>query len=133
MNGKVLVVDDDLMMLDVVADMLVAAGFLVTTESTSFNVVPRIQAERPNVVVLDVLMPGMTAVEIMTRLSQEDYRPPVVLHTGTLIRDMQITPSGDQFLAQMYRLGVVAVCIKGGSMDCIIRSVTAAVIKEGAP
>jgi len=122
-TGVVLVVDDSDSMLEVVRDALEAEGLEVATETTSVQVVPRVEAERPAVLVLDVLMPGMTAVEVMSELARAEYRPPVILHTGSLLSEVPITPSGDTFLAQMYRLGVVAVCLKGQDLACLISEV----------
>jgi CheY-like chemotaxis protein len=121
--AKVLVVDDD-PAVRVMADIyLTDAGYTVIQEASSYDVLNAIRTQQPDVVVLDVLMPGRTAVEIMADLAREPNPPPVILYTGTLASDLQVTPSMDEFLSQMYRLGVVRAVAKEQSPDGLVAAV----------
>ena len=70
MNGKqsetlrVLIVDDDEFAAKVHAKLLENAGYDVSVETTSEDVLTRVQSERPGLVLLDLMMPGVHGLEI---------------------------------------------------------------------
>jgi CheY-like chemotaxis protein len=61
---KFFIVDDDEFAARVHAKALEAAGYTATIETDSERALPRIQSERPDVVLLDILMPGIDGLEI---------------------------------------------------------------------
>ena len=56
---KVLVVDDDPLVLRILRDRLVEAGFLVTTTSSAFGAIQMIEEQVPDVVIIDVMLPAL--------------------------------------------------------------------------
>jgi CheY-like chemotaxis protein len=67
-RGQVLLVDDEPDLLEVTAELLVAAGFSVQTAGNGLEALARIEARVPEVVVADVEMPGMNGYELCRRL-----------------------------------------------------------------
>lgn len=58
-SERVLVVDDDRMQLEVVRAWLESDGFEVTTMDTPFGATAAVLRERPQIVLLDIGMPGL--------------------------------------------------------------------------
>src|SRR4051794_16969465 len=80
--NNVLIVDDKEMMRDSVGATLQRAGFAVTTVDGGQAALSAIAARRPDAVVTDMRMPGMTGVELLERIRQIDDDLPVVVMTA---------------------------------------------------
>ncbi len=76
------VVDDKEMMRDSVASSLKRAGFEVATAERAEQAIEQIAARRPDVVITDLKMPGMTGIELLERVRAIDADLPVVLMTA---------------------------------------------------
>lgn len=71
-RGRVLVVDDEPTIRDVVSRYLVRAGFETMVAATGREAIRRAGSERPDVVVLDLMLPDVDGLEVMRRLRQRD-------------------------------------------------------------
>lgn len=80
--STVLVVDDKEMMRDSVGTTLERAGFEVLTASDGAAALAMIAKRRPDVVVTDLRMPGMTGLELIERVRAIDEDLPIVLMTA---------------------------------------------------
>ncbi len=80
--STVLVVDDKEMMRDSVASSLTRAGFEVATAARAEEGVEQIARRRPDVVLTDLKMPGMTGIELLEQIRAIDEELPVVLMTA---------------------------------------------------
>ena len=76
---KILVVDDELKIARLVRDYLVEAGFDVVTESTGTGAVATARKEHPDLVVLDLGLPGMDGYEVTKSIRSESDTPIVML------------------------------------------------------
>jgi DNA-binding response OmpR family regulator len=76
---RVLVVDDDPTIADSVADRLRAEGFLVSTAADGPEAVDRCEREQPDVVVLDVMLPGFDGLEVCRRIQARRAVPVLML------------------------------------------------------
>ena len=65
---RLLLVEDDARFAALVSDYLRAAGFAVTVEGRGDRAVDRVLAERPDLVILDVMLPGEDGLSICRRL-----------------------------------------------------------------
>ncbi|ODT02609.1 MAG: DNA-binding response regulator [Gemmatimonadetes bacterium SCN 70-22] len=65
---RILVVDDEPDIVALVAYHLVKAGYRVSTASTGPDAVTQARQERPAVVVLDLMLPGMSGFEVLEQL-----------------------------------------------------------------
>ena len=78
-EGRVLVVDDDETVRDVVRRYLEAGGFTVELAGDGEECLRRFAIQRPDLVVLDVMMPGLNGLEVCRRLRQTSQVPVVLL------------------------------------------------------
>ena len=69
-TGRVLVVDDDETVRDVVRRYLEVAGFTVDMAGDGAEGLAKFAAHQPDLVVLDVMMPGINGLEVCRRLRQ---------------------------------------------------------------
>jgi two-component system sensor histidine kinase/response regulator len=81
---KILVVDDDPMVRGLVRDVLEMEGYDVALAEDGFAALRRIDATRPDCVVLDVMMPGMDGHAVLSRIRSSDggANLPVVMLTA---------------------------------------------------
>ncbi|OZM73484.1 DNA-binding response regulator [Amycolatopsis antarctica] len=78
-TGLVLVVDDDDTVRDVVRRYLEVAGFSVAVAADGAEGLRQFTARAPDLVVLDVMMPGLDGLEVCRRLRQVSAVPVVLL------------------------------------------------------
>ena len=76
---RILVVDDDLTVAEVVAGYLDRAGFTVDRVADGPGAVARAAAVRPDLVVLDLMLPGMDGLEVCRRIREAGPLPVVML------------------------------------------------------
>ncbi|HEY1011943.1 MAG TPA: response regulator transcription factor [Herpetosiphonaceae bacterium] len=76
---KILVVDDDLELLGLIGFALRQAGYLVLEASEGHQAVSRFEAEQPDLVILDVNLPGLGGFEICKRIRQQSETPIMML------------------------------------------------------
>lgn len=83
-GARLLVVDDDPNNRDILARRLRKAGFLVDTAPDGIEGLRRIEAGGFDLVILDVMMPGMTGLEVLERVrrSQTMSELPIILATA---------------------------------------------------
>ncbi len=62
---KVLLVDDDAVILAVYGKKLVQHGFAITTAADGLRALDALRADRPDLVVLDMIMPKLSGVEVL--------------------------------------------------------------------
>jgi two-component system response regulator ResD len=82
-RGTVLVVDDERTIVEVVARYLARAGFATREAFDGPGAVEAARKERPDLVVLDVMLPGFDGIEVMRRVHEQPGEPvPVILLTA---------------------------------------------------
>lgn len=79
---KLLLVDDEEEFASTLAERLRLRGVDVRTVFRGEDALPAIREERPDLVLLDVLMPGVGGMELLRRLRIECPSLPVILLTG---------------------------------------------------
>ena len=68
---KILAVDDNSDALFVLEEALVRRGFVVVTAGSGVEALKRASEERPDIVLLDINMPGMDGYEVTRRLKAD--------------------------------------------------------------
>ena len=79
---RLLVIDDEPALAEYVAQVAVECGFLPTLTSDDAEFRQAVRSERPDIVALDLGMPGMDGVELLRFLASEDSRAPVLIISG---------------------------------------------------
>jgi two-component system alkaline phosphatase synthesis response regulator PhoP len=70
-NAKILVIDDEQSILDLISAYLRPEGYQVYTASDGPSGLKAARAYKPDLVVLDIMLPGMDGVELLTHLRRE--------------------------------------------------------------
>ena len=101
--GKVLVVDDYEPNLSGLRLLLECVGYDVLTSSNGRDALNVVRQEQPDVVLLDVIMPGMSGLDVCAALKQsaETRLTPVVLISAAQVRDTRVAgldAGADDFL-----------------------------------
>lgn len=82
LDGRlVLLVDDDPTVLEVCRAYLESAGFRVAEAADAFTALDRVAASRPDLVVLDRMLPGLDGLEVCRRI-RASSRVPVIMLTA---------------------------------------------------
>jgi two-component system, OmpR family, phosphate regulon response regulator OmpR len=76
------VVEDDPALRDMLADYLEKQGLVVTTVSNAEEMLRRIHRLRPDLIIMDVGLPGLSGLDACMRLRAEGDRVPIVLLTA---------------------------------------------------
>jgi CheY-like chemotaxis protein/MinD-like ATPase involved in chromosome partitioning or flagellar assembly len=90
MPEKILVVDDDIDSLKLIGLMLQRHGYDVSAANAGHQAIVKATAEKPDLIILDVMMPDMNGYEVCRRLraSAETQAIPIIMFTAkTLIDD----------------------------------------------
>lgn len=82
MAHRVLVVDDEESILKLVEYNLAQAGFEVLTADNGMDALRLVRAERPDLLVLDLMLPGLGGMEVCQQLRREGYTTPIIMLTA---------------------------------------------------
>jgi two-component system sensor histidine kinase/response regulator len=84
MAKKIMAVDDENDVLLVIKTALQGEGFKVVTASSGPEALEKIPVEQPDLVILDIMMPGMSGFEVLEKLKADGAtaRIPVIMLTG---------------------------------------------------
>jgi len=69
-QAKILVVDDTPTNVKLLADLLTVKGYAVVTASSGAEALEQVEKERPDLVLLDVVMPGMSGYEVCRKIRE---------------------------------------------------------------
>jgi DNA-binding response OmpR family regulator len=84
MAKKILIVDDNALMVDVLTYILISSGYEVIALSNGFEVLNNIKAIHPDLVLLDAILPGINGREIcqLIKLNKTTSQLPVIMCSG---------------------------------------------------
>jgi CheY-like chemotaxis protein len=71
-NSKVLVVEDNLLNLELVSDLLEAGGYQVLQAQSGPDALLIAEAEKPNLILMDIQLPGMDGLEVTRKLKENE-------------------------------------------------------------
>jgi two-component system OmpR family response regulator len=106
-DANVLVVDDDEFIRDLTSSALRIAGFATTTSVSGLEALTTIERQRPDLVVLDVGLPGVDGFEVCRRLRASGDQTPVVFLTARDADEDKLsgfTKGGDDYLTKPFSL-----------------------------
>ncbi len=79
---KILIVDDDQNILEVVKFILLSYGFSVHTHTTGLNVLDIVLEYEPDLILLDIRLPGKSGTEICKELKDLHCEIPIILFSA---------------------------------------------------
>jgi two-component system OmpR family response regulator len=106
-SHRVLVVDDEPNILDVVSMALRFQGFAVETAGTGAQALASVRDFRPDLIVLDVMLPDMEGFDVAERLGAQRARVPIVFLTARDATDDKVrglTLGGDDYMTKPFSL-----------------------------
>jgi two-component system OmpR family response regulator len=106
-EAKLLVVEDDPNILELLSASLRFAGFAVSTATSGARAVQVARDERPDLIVLDVMLPDLDGFEVIRKLRDGGTRTPVVFLTARDATDDKIrglTLGGDDYVTKPFSL-----------------------------
>ena len=132
--ARVLVVDDDQRVRTVVSWQLESDGFAVTHASDGAAALDQIAADRPDLVVLDLSLPGVGGLDVLRRVRQSEIHggppplPVIVLsgRSGETDRIVGLDLGADDYLVKPFSPGELAARVRsvlrrsGGATDAAV-------------
>ena len=117
---QVVVVDDDDPLRTELVEVLETAGYRVAGLASAAETLARFDELQPDLIVLDMMMPGMDGFEFLSRVRAHPAgaRVPVLIHSvlgGTLARSIDA--------ASARELGVAGVVPKSGDIESLLEHV----------
>ena len=122
-RARVLVVDDDPQMLRFVRDALGAAGFTPLATGDPRELSHLLETERPDLVLLDLILPGTDGIELMKRIPDLSDLP-VIFISGY---------GNDETIAKALELGAADYIVKPFSPTELAARVRAALRRQAEP
>ncbi|CAN5212717.1 response regulator transcription factor [soil metagenome] len=105
--GRLLVVDDEPNILELLAASLRFAGFEVDTAVDGREALQKVRADEPDLVVLDVMMPGVDGFEVVRTMRGSHIEVPVIFLTAKddpSDRIAGLTVGGDDYVSKPFSL-----------------------------
>jgi CheY-like chemotaxis protein len=105
--AKILIIDDEITFRTLTDRQLTRLGYDVSLADNGWKGLELYRREHPDVILLDVNMPGMDGIEVLKQIRTVDRKQPVMVLTGVRSPQME---------RQMRALGVSEFLIKDSSL-----------------
>lgn len=104
MDTKILVVDDEPNIVELNRMYLEGAGYQVVAARTGPEALDRFRSERPNLVVLDLMLPGIDGLSICREIRQQGATPIIMLtaRTEDVDRIVGLELGADDYVTKPY-------------------------------
>ena len=111
--SKVLLVEDDVNQGLLYQQELEADGFEIALARNGREAVDMVATEKPDIVVMDISMPGMDGIEAMGRILSQHNRLPVILNTAyASYKDNFLSWSADAYVIKSSDLTELKAAIR---------------------
>ena len=114
-EARLLVVDDEPNIVELLAASLRFSGFEVATAASGLEAIETARSFRPDLLVLDVMMPDLDGFGVVRRLRSEGSRIPVVFLTARDATEDKVTGltlGGDDYVTKPFSLEEVVARIR---------------------
>jgi two-component system, OmpR family, response regulator len=112
---NVLVVDDEAVLAEMVSMALRYEGWNIATAGDGAAALESARSQRPDVVVLDVMLPDMSGLDVLRKLREETPQLPVLLLTAKDAVEDRIaglTAGGDDYVTKPFSLEEVVLRLR---------------------
>jgi len=82
LKKKILIVDDEPRLVESIAVRLKASGYEVLTAPDGVSGINKFKEEPPDLVILDIMMPGLSGLDVLKELKQLNSSLPVIMLTA---------------------------------------------------
>jgi two-component system chemotaxis response regulator CheY len=122
---RILLVDDDPAIQMLYTKVLSAAGFAIRVAHNGREALASIPEFRPDVIILDLIMPEQEGIETILKLQQEQGAPPVIAISGAI--------GANEYLNVANLLGARRTLMKPITPDQLLSTVRAVLASEAKP
>jgi two-component system response regulator MtrA len=131
MDARILLVEDDASIREVTAIGLRAAGFEVSTAADGAEGLDRWRRERPDLVLLDVMLPRLDGLEVLRAIRNESSAPVVMLtaRADTIDVVVGLESGADDYVRKPFELPELVARVRAA----LRRRVPDAVATTGTP
>lgn len=111
---RILVVDDDPGISEMIAILLESEGYDVSVCANGANVLPLFRAEHPDLVLLDVMLPGLDGVSVCRQLREESDVPVIMMSAKTDSLDViaGLEAGADDYVTKPFENSVLLARVK---------------------
>ncbi len=120
-GGRILVVDDEPMVRDTLGQVLADEGYVVDVAADGEAALDRIRAARPDVILLDLMMPGMNGRQFLSALREDSAFSAVPVLIMTAVHGLEIN---------LNAIGASEVVEKPFDVDDLLNKVALAVYRS---
>ena len=116
MNDRILLVEDDLAILRGLSDNIRAEGYEVLGANDGETGYRLIRDHHPDLILLDVMLPGLDGLEVCRRLRGEGVRTPILMLTASASEDERVLgldAGADDYVTKPFLLGELMARIRG--------------------
>ncbi|MFA6320634.1 MAG: response regulator [Candidatus Omnitrophota bacterium] len=91
MAKKILIIDDEPDMLEILKFRLEKNGYKITTASSGEEGLKKAEKVNPDLILLDILLPGMSGLEVVKRMKKNRATKniPIIMVTALISRDVK--------------------------------------------
>ncbi|RLF29123.1 MAG: response regulator [Thermoplasmata archaeon] len=112
---KIMIVDDEPDLREMINLMLQKEGFETITAENGEDFLNKVDGFQPDLVTLDVMMPGLTTKEILEKLREKETKPKIILLT--------VVRFSEEETQRMYKMGIVDYITKPFEVDELLDSI----------
>lgn len=81
-DKRILIVEDEPSLIFTLRDTLESEGYLVEVADNGEDALPMVHRNAPNLLILDLMLPGMSGYEICKQIREEGYDFPIIMLTA---------------------------------------------------
>ncbi|MEO8362846.1 MAG: response regulator [Ilumatobacteraceae bacterium] len=93
-KSRILVADDDKDILDLVTFVLTHSGYEVVGVSDGSAAFAAIKSEQPKLAILDVMMPGMSGIDVLKRVRENEANKNLTIILFSVVTDESVVAAG---------------------------------------
>jgi DNA-binding response OmpR family regulator len=112
---KIMIVDDEQDLREMIELMLNKEGFKTNTAENGVDLLDKIDTFEPDLITLDVMMPGLTTREILDRLKEKKTKPKIILLT--------VVRYSEEEKQKLYKMGIVDYVTKPFELNDLINTI----------
>jgi CheY-like chemotaxis protein len=113
-DESILVVDDDPLVRDLLVKFMSRRGYRVVGAKDGYDALRLVDETPPDVVLLDMVMPGMAGIEVLQALRAKEYPGGVIIMTGS---------HNEELLEEAWALGPQEVLVKPIDLERLLTAI----------
>jgi DNA-binding response OmpR family regulator len=102
-SNVILLVEDEQRILRFMSISLKAAGYRVITATTGEQALDLVQSEKPDIVLLDIFLPGMSGLEALRKLRTYSQLPVIIISARDSMGPEALALGANEFLAKPFK------------------------------